>query len=65
MMRRQIQAANMSQQPGLPGTHPVTMPNRQASTTSAMSDDAVPAQDPKDVRIFGLPNLLFQANLCH
>jgi hypothetical protein len=57
-MRRQIHAANMFQQPGLPGTHPVTMPNRQASTTSAASDDAIPTQDPKDVRIFGVAKLL-------
>jgi len=38
----------MAQQAGLPGSHPVTMPNRQASASSNMSDDAVPTTDPKD-----------------
>ncbi|TVY30974.1 Cytoskeletal signaling protein [Lachnellula hyalina] len=34
---------------GLPGSHPVTMPNRQVSTSSVMSDDAaIPSTDPKD-----------------
>ncbi|KAE8453470.1 hypothetical protein EG329_010331 [Mollisiaceae sp. DMI_Dod_QoI] len=33
---------------GLPGSHPVTMPTRQFSASSAMSDDAVPTSDPKD-----------------
>jgi len=31
-----------------PGTHPVTMPVRSASYSSALSDDAVPTTDPKD-----------------
>jgi hypothetical protein len=35
----------------LPGSHPVTMPNRQASASSALSDDAVPTTDPKDVSL--------------
>lgn len=46
-MRRQF--PSMSQQAGLPGSHPVTMPNRQASASSNLSDDAVPTMDPKDV----------------
>ncbi|PBP18167.1 hypothetical protein BUE80_DR011147 [Diplocarpon rosae] len=33
---------------GLPGSHPVTMPTRQFSTSSAMSDDAIPVDDPKN-----------------
>lgn len=33
---------------GLPGSHPVTMPTRQASTISTASDEAVPTGDPKD-----------------
>ncbi|CAL3969383.1 hypothetical protein PZA11_006058 [Diplocarpon coronariae] len=33
---------------GLPGSHPVTMPTRQFSASSAMSDDAIPAADPKN-----------------
>ncbi|TVY83203.1 Cytoskeletal signaling protein slm1 [Lachnellula suecica] len=46
-MRRQL--TTMSEKAGLPGSHPVTMPNRQVSTSSAMSDgDAVPTTDPKD-----------------
>ncbi len=34
------------------GSHPVTMPTRQASVGSAMSDEAVPTADPKDVSAF-------------
>merc|ERR1711939_921387 len=37
-----------AEKPGLPGSHPVTMPLRQTSTSSAMSDDAVPLTDPKN-----------------
>ncbi|TVY51767.1 Cytoskeletal signaling protein slm1 [Lachnellula cervina] len=38
-----------TEQAGLPGSHPVTMPNRQVSTSSVLSDDAaVPSTDPKD-----------------
>ncbi|KUJ23059.1 uncharacterized protein LY89DRAFT_727840 [Mollisia scopiformis] len=33
---------------GLPGSHPVTMPTRNFSMSSAASDDAVPTTDPKD-----------------
>jgi hypothetical protein len=39
----------MAAKPGMPGTHPVTMPIRQGSHSSAMSDDAIPTSDPKDV----------------
>merc|ERR1711939_942362 len=41
-----------AEKPGLPGSHPVTMPLRQTSTSSAMSDDAVPLTDPKNVSPF-------------
>merc|ERR1712072_673166 len=37
-----------AEKPGPPGSHPVTMPLRQTSTSSAMSDDAVPLTDPKN-----------------
>ncbi|KAH7410854.1 hypothetical protein BKA64DRAFT_772219 [Cadophora sp. MPI-SDFR-AT-0126] len=37
-----------AEKPGLPGSHPVTMPMRQTSTSSAISDDAVPLTDPKN-----------------
>jgi hypothetical protein len=47
----------MAQQAGLPGSHPVTMPNRQASASSNMSDDAIPTMDPKDVRLCCLHKL--------
>jgi hypothetical protein len=49
-MRRQLTTMS-AEKAGLPGSHPVTMPNRQVSTSSAMSDDAVPTTDPKDVRL--------------
>jgi len=45
------QYASMSEKAGLSGSHPVTMPNRQVSTSSAMSNDAIPTTDPKDVRV--------------
>jgi hypothetical protein len=54
----------MSQQAGLPGSHPVTMPNRQASASSNLSDDAVPTMDPKDVSSRSSQKLKIYANLC-
>jgi hypothetical protein len=36
---------------GLSGSHPVTMPIRQASVETTMSDEAVPSSDPKDVSL--------------
>ena len=43
-MRRQ---ATMSQKVGLAGN--IDVPMRQASTSSALSDDAIPTSDPNDV----------------
>lgn len=48
MMRKQATIMS-AEKAGLPGSHPVTMPTRQFSASSAASDDAVPATDPKDV----------------
>jgi hypothetical protein len=52
MNRSKSLYANMSGQvAAAPGSHPVDMPMRQASTNSAMTDDgeAVPTENPKDV----------------
>jgi hypothetical protein len=53
----------MAQQAGLPGSHPVTMPNRQASASSKMSDDAVPTMDPKDVSVCRLHKFKIYSNI--
>lgn len=47
MMRKQATIMS-AEKAGLPGSHPVTMPTRQFSASSAASDDAIPTTDPKD-----------------
>jgi hypothetical protein len=47
--RKQYANINMSAVAGAPGSHPANMPLRQASASSALTDDdAVPNTDPKD-----------------
>jgi hypothetical protein len=62
MNRSKSLYANMSGQvAAAPGSHPVDMPMRQASTNSAMTDDgeAVPTENPKDVSYAAHPRALF------
>ena len=54
-MRRQ---GTMSEKIGLAGN--IDMPMRQASTSSAMSDDAVPTSDPGDVSQIPCGNLVLE-----
>lgn len=46
-MRRQPTAMS-AEKAAMPGSHPVTLPNRQFSSASAGSDEAIPTTDPKD-----------------